>query len=335
MKWHLPSSSAAEHRGKTDKALIRDHRAIWDYSKDLSVRLTIDKTQHLHECDIQFEILQEYSEGGRGGRVDLGKVKLNLAEYTQPPDDNGPDGNPQEDAEDGTITRRYLLQDSKINCTLKVGIKMKQTEGDTTFIAPPLKMAMVNAGIAGILSTEAGEGEDIPSITSKTRELSEAQDLYRRTLAATWACSHGELAPDKLIEDLFAGGDGGRMEPPKLPQRQLASSPRLFSSRNESVSSSSSDAESRRTVTPSHLSPEMARHGHRRGGSSDASHSHNSQSTLGSSISGRSSIAQLEHNQNDHHHDHHRRRSKGDHKYHELTELDLRDDLRSWQVKVK
>merc|ERR1712000_516053 len=104
-----------------------------------------------------------------------------------------------------------------VNSTLKIGIKMKQTEGDTNFIAPPLKSAMVIGGIAGVLNAEAGEGDDIPSITSKTRELSEAQDIYRRTLAATWACQAGELPPDKLVEDLFAGGDGGCL--PHVPNK--------------------------------------------------------------------------------------------------------------------
>ena len=297
------------------------------------MRLTIEKTQHLQECDIHFEILQEYHETGRGARVHLGNVKLNLAEYTQIPEINTPDRDPQDDNEDGSVTRRYLLQDSKINSTLKLSVKMKQTEGDTSFIAPPLKSAMVNAGIAGILSTEAGEGDDIPTITGKTRELSEAQDLYRRTLAATWACSHGELAPDKLIEDLFAGGDGGRMDPPKVPHKfKLAEAPRIVS-RDESMSSSSSEAESKRTITHRHLSPEMARHSHRRGGSSDAAHSHNSQSTMASAVSGRSSISQTEQSQNGHKRHENRRRNKPD--FQELTEFDFREDLRSWQVRVR
>jgi len=69
IKWHLPSSSSAEHRGRTDKAKIREHRATWDYTKNMQVRLTIDKNQALQPCDIMFEILQEYHGGGRGGRV--------------------------------------------------------------------------------------------------------------------------------------------------------------------------------------------------------------------------------------------------------------------------
>jgi hypothetical protein len=278
----------------------------------------------LQECDVQFEVLQEYSEGARGGRVLLGNVKLNLAEYTHLEDISPSDRDPQDESDDGSITRRYLLQESKINCTLKIGITMKQTEGDTNFISPPLKSAMVVGGIAGVLSTEPGEGEDIPSITSKTRELSEAQDLYRRTLAATWACQTGEMAPDKLIEDLFAGGDGGQMAPPPKSPTKLQPSPR-FTDRDESLGSSSSDVESRRTATPRHLTPEMARTGHRRNVSSEASTAHSSHSSTATIRPER-----------EHGHNHEARRRKQEEGWQtELTEFDLREDLRSWQVQVR
>lgn len=302
--------------------MIVEHKGTWEYSRSLSVRLTMERNLMLQECDIHFEVLQEYSDS-RGGRVHLGNVKLNLAEYTQLVDISPSERDPQDEGEDGSITRRYLLQESKINCTLKIGITMKQTEGDTNFIAPPLKSAMVVGGIAGVLSTEPGEGDDIPSITSKTRELSEAQDLYRRTLAATWACQTGELPPDKLIEDLFSGGDGGRMQPPKSTIK-LQPSPR-FTDRDDSLGSSSSDVESRRPVTPRHLTPEMARTGHRRNRSSEASTAHSTHSSTATIRPGM-----------DQHHDHrqeHRRRKHDEQP--ELTEFDLREDLRSWQVRVR
>jgi hypothetical protein len=327
VKWHLSSSSAAEHRGKTDKATIHDHRATWEYTKELAVRLTIEKTQMLQECDIQFEIVQEYSQSARGGRVVLGNIKLNLAEYTQLPELSNSERDPQDDGDEGSITRRYLLQESKINSTLKIGIKMKQTEGDTNFIAPPLKSAMIAGGIAGVLSTEAGEGDDMPSITSKTRELSEVQDLYRRTLAASWACQNGELAPDKLIEDLFAGGNGGEI-PVEPPAHRFGHTLRN-ANRDDSMGSSSSDADSRKTVTPRHLTPDMARHGnygHRRQGSADATPTNISQS---STISGRSSLdQQMQQSQKDM-----QRRHQTSSK--EVTEFELREDLRSWQVRVQ
>jgi hypothetical protein len=325
VRWHLPSSNAAEHRGRTDKAAIVEHKATWDYCRDIPVRLTIDKTGMLQECALHFEVVQDFHEGGRGGRVHLGNVKLNLAEYARLPEDAITEN--EDEGDEGGITRRYLLQDSKVNSTLKIGIKMKQTEGDTNFIAPPLKSAMVIGGIAGVLSTETGgEGDEIPSITTKTRELSESQDIYRRTLAATWACHAGELPPDKLIEDLFAGGDGGRPHHP--PHKKPHGRPRHDP--NEDYRASSSSEETRRPVTPRQqqpLAPETAQqqHGHRRGRSME---SINAQPANSSMVSGQSSIEQqMQASKHEH-----RRKHQPD--YSEPTEFELREDLSSWQVRV-
>ena len=67
----------------------------------------------LQESDINFEVLQEYSSGVRGETIILGNVRLNLSEYVEGSDDG----------EDG-VTRRYLMQESKINSTLKVEFDM-------------------------------------------------------------------------------------------------------------------------------------------------------------------------------------------------------------------
>lgn len=109
VKWHLPSSTSAEHRGHTTKALIRDHKATWDYAKSLPIRLTVDRSGMLQECEIHFEILQEYSPGTRAERIVLGTVKLNLSEFV--------DGS---ESGEEAVTRRYLMQESRINSTLKV-----------------------------------------------------------------------------------------------------------------------------------------------------------------------------------------------------------------------
>lgn len=144
IKWHLPHSTAAEHRGRTEKRPIKDHKVAYDYEKVFPVRITVDKSGMLQESWVVFEVLQEYSAGGRGERISLGNVKLNLAEYVEQSD--------LTDGEEG-VCRRYLMQDSKINSTLKVGkglalvhlakslseheisIYMRQIEGDKNYIA--------------------------------------------------------------------------------------------------------------------------------------------------------------------------------------------------------
>ncbi|KAF2875469.1 N-terminal C2 in EEIG1 and EHBP1 proteins-domain-containing protein [Massariosphaeria phaeospora] len=219
IKWHLPHSTAAEHRGRTEKRPIKDHKVFYDYGAKVALRLTVDKSGMLQENWIEFEVVQEYSGGGRGERISLGNIKLNLAEYVEQSELPGAEG------EELGVTRRYLMQNSKINSTLKIGIYMRQTEGDKNYIAPPLKTAQVFSGIAGIMSGEQGESEDVgaaPSLNSKSRETGELQDMYRRTLAAYWSAQPGELKADECIEDIFAGGDGwGDRAKPYGSQRGL------------------------------------------------------------------------------------------------------------------
>ena len=235
IKWHLPSSTAAEHRGKTNKCVIREHRVEYEYEKRVAVRLTVGRDGMLQECQINFEILQEYSAGGRGERIRLGDVKLNLAEYVEsggdamspssPGGGAGGGGGGELGGEEGVV-RRYLMQESKINSTLKVGIHMRHTEGTRDYYAPPLRTAPVFGGIAGIMhsgeptapaaradgsgaaNAEAANEETVPNLSSRNREMGEMQDMYRRTLAAFWTSQPGELKADEAIEDIFSGGDG-------------------------------------------------------------------------------------------------------------------------------
>lgn len=96
--------------------------------------------------------MQDYSAGGRGEKITLGHVELNLAEYVDE-SEMGADG-------DEGVVRRYLMQGSKINSTLRIGICMKQIDGERNFSAPPLKSAAVFGGIAGIMAGEQVEPDD-------------------------------------------------------------------------------------------------------------------------------------------------------------------------------
>jgi hypothetical protein len=104
----------------------------------------------LQETIVHFEVLQDYGAHGRAEKIILGYVALNLAEYVEE----------SEDGEQG-VTRRYLMQESKINSTLKIGIAMKQVDGERTFTAPPLKTAPVFGGIAGIMAGEQEVQDDV------------------------------------------------------------------------------------------------------------------------------------------------------------------------------
>lgn len=249
VKWHLPSSTAAEHRGRTPKCPIKEHRVLYDYEKKVAVRLTVGKDGMLQECSVHLEVVQEYSAGGKPERIRLGWVHLNLAEYVDAsegmspgsPTGGGSGGQhghaPHPGEEELGVVRRYLMQDSKLNSTLKLGVHMKHIEGTRDYYAPPLRTAPVFGGIAGIISSSdpaasatqglaaAADGDstshgtmDLPSLSATSRETGEMQDMYRRTLTAFWASQPGELKADECVEDIFAGGDGwgksGRPQPP-------------------------------------------------------------------------------------------------------------------------
>lgn len=48
---------------------------------------------------------------------------------------------------------------------------------------------------------------DLPNL-NQSRDHSELHDIYRRSLAASWAAQAGEFPADQCVEDIFNGGDG-------------------------------------------------------------------------------------------------------------------------------
>ncbi|OJI90214.1 hypothetical protein ASPTUDRAFT_114290, partial [Aspergillus tubingensis CBS 134.48] len=303
-----------EHHGHTDKAIIIDHRAYWNYEKVLQVRLTIDRNQTLHECELYFEVIQEFASGGNSEKNLLGRIRLNLSEYVDKSDD------------DEGIVRRYLMQDSKINSTLKVGIATRQVEGDRNYITPPLKSAMVFGGIAGVVSSEQGEHDDLgrlPSINTQSREVTDMQDMYRRTLAASWNSRADDLPADKLIEELFSGSiswaDGHDARAEKSVENQAD---RLSPHGRSSVRQASSD----NRLSPSNFE--------RRPRSSSSNHYRNDVKgtdfapAAGHTRKSGSIEQQLYDNPKG-------KAWKNRSSEFELSEFDVREDLRSWEVMNK
>ncbi|CAG8415902.1 unnamed protein product [Penicillium salamii] len=311
VRWRLPSSSATEHQGHTEKANLSDHRAYWTYEKSLQVRLTIDRTSMLQECEINFEVIQEFTSSPISEKSVLGKIKLNLAEYVDKVE------------EDEGVIRRYLMHESKVNSTVKIGIAMRQIEGDRNFTTPQLKSATVFGGIAGVVhSTEQPIEDDLgqlPSINTKSREMADMQDMYRRTLAASWSSRACDLPADKLIEELFAGSSCWNND---------THNANAASTGGHRESLLSADAAARQSRTGKYLSPSFER----RPKSSSSAHSHSNEktpdslATLGHPKKGGSIEQQL--------YDGAKGRGwKAPSTNDELSEFDVREDLRSWEVK--
>jgi hypothetical protein len=210
VKWHILHSSSGECRGKTDRAPIHDHKAGWsEYLRECTFKVGIGKSGCLQERVLIMEVWVEMISGRE--RVRIGIVSVNLSEY----------------ASVKSETRRYLLQESKMNSTVKVTIKVEHVDGSREYTTPPLKKAQMFHGITNLLA----ENKDLPQISRgieqhniKQTMRSPTQEMYRRTFAAQWRVQAGELAPRDVVEDIFKGGTGWKTEfapaVPALPEKR-------------------------------------------------------------------------------------------------------------------
>ncbi|QRV98904.1 N-terminal C2 in EEIG1 and EHBP1 proteins [Ceratobasidium sp. AG-Ba] len=128
-------------RGRTETVNIIDHTVVWDEVVEVAANMGIAKeTKGLSPCELKLIVEQvpQHHEHLVKAKTTLGVVRLNLAEYVGK----------------GSVTRRYLLRDSKTNATLKLTIDVKWLSGDQDYIAPPLQKAQIMDAVAGLMSND-------------------------------------------------------------------------------------------------------------------------------------------------------------------------------------
>ncbi|TPX33386.1 hypothetical protein SmJEL517_g03745 [Synchytrium microbalum] len=133
VKWKLGTT-----RGRTARESVRDHIVTWNSTFKLEATITVGKDGVLLPCEMLFELKQEVN--GAKTAEDVGVVRVNLSEFA------GLRG----------ATRRYLLQDSKVNSTMKLMLDMTQIRGDPVFKVPPPTQTNV-ISIRGILAEGTGD----------------------------------------------------------------------------------------------------------------------------------------------------------------------------------
>jgi hypothetical protein len=136
--------------------------------------------------------------------------------------------------------------------------------------------------------------------------------MYRRTLAAYWSAQPGELKADECIEDIFAGGDGwgDREKPYDHEKRGIR-----FATADGSSSLSESESRHNRGGSIHRKSHETLRPG----------------DVITSSpggLRGRGSFEQQAHQMKV---EAERKRHRP---HHEVDEVDVREDLCSWQLPI-
>jgi hypothetical protein len=162
--------------------------------------------------------------------------------------------------------------------------------------------------------------------------------MYRRTLAASWACRAGELPPQELIENLFAGGTGWRTD---IVQKSAAEFRAEQAAKDKAHSEagddsgSISDTSSKLTVQHARqssigLRPKTPKGPHSRH-SSIVSIGGSDAPSLMSGMSGRKGISrQVKESEKEK-----RRRGSAFRQVEEITEFDVRNDLKTWQISAK
>lgn len=187
-----------------------------------------------------------------------------------------------------------------------------------------MKSATVFGGIARVVA-DPGDSDELghlPSINTKTRETSDMQDMYRRTLAASWVSRSCDLPADKLIEEIFTEGSSWNAD-----SSFDIDEPTVRETRKDNYLST--EMAERQTRSGKRLSPSFEN----RPKSSSSNHSMGggknleSHTTLGHPQKGGSFEAQL--------YDGKSRNWKSRNAENELTEFDVRQDLRSWEVTAK
>ncbi|EPY50108.1 fungal protein [Schizosaccharomyces cryophilus OY26] len=194
IKWNVDGIHARDCSGQTNGEPVLEHKVVWDYDATTIVRFVVDNTNTLRERFLDFHILSEsYSNSGA---TRLGVLKINLAEYVGV----------------GLDSRKYLLADSKINATLRIGIGLKQLSGTENFhVAKKLGKPQVFSGLTGLLT----EGKEIkrrddeaaiaPGLASNWAEkmLTSIKDFNQKSSMFHMHTRNNKYDTKQIVDDIF------------------------------------------------------------------------------------------------------------------------------------
>ncbi|EPX71725.1 uncharacterized protein SOCG_03661 [Schizosaccharomyces octosporus yFS286] len=204
IKWNLDGVHTRESSGQTKWEPVLEHKVVWVYDTTIAVRFVIDQTNTLRERFLNFQI---YSDShSSSGIVRLGSLKINLAEYVGV----------------GMDSRKYLLSDSKINATLRIGIGLKQLSGANDFhVTKKLGKPQVFSGLTGLLT----EGKELkrrddeaaiaPGLASNWAEkmLTSIKDFNQKASTFHMHTKNNKYDTKQIVDDIFFGGSGWAERP--------------------------------------------------------------------------------------------------------------------------
>ncbi|KAI8826660.1 N-terminal C2 in EEIG1 and EHBP1 proteins-domain-containing protein [Fimicolochytrium jonesii] len=138
VKWKLKMKE-----GSSQKCTVKDHTVTFDTPIPLQPTLIIGKDGVLLPCELILYIRQTGVNAGKGSE-DVGRVVVNLAEF----------------GAERERTRRYLLQDSRVNSILRITVKMQLVKGDPTYKVPETTLRDLSSeGLRGVFSDQASDSD--------------------------------------------------------------------------------------------------------------------------------------------------------------------------------
>ncbi|KAJ1834741.1 hypothetical protein LPJ63_001690 [Coemansia sp. RSA 2711] len=162
------------HGGSSPRVPVVNREVLWSHAVRQAVDIPIGRDGVLAPCELRIAIRQEvYSHV----RMKVGALTVNLSEY----------------ARLSGSSRRYFLQECKLNCTLKLSISVAQAAGPDAYSAPPLDRSMVLTDLNDIITSEgsarardgASAGTSLGSQHPSRRTANASSSSHSTTRSAT------------------------------------------------------------------------------------------------------------------------------------------------------
>ncbi|KAI8321270.1 hypothetical protein GQ54DRAFT_186269 [Martensiomyces pterosporus] len=125
-----------DHSGSSARVPVANREVKWSYVVEKSIDIPVGKDAVLTPCGLRVSIKQEVYPHVR---VKIGELAVNLSEY----------------ARLSGSSRRYFLQECKLNCTLKLSIYITQVGGPENFDVPPLDRSMLLTDLNDMITSES------------------------------------------------------------------------------------------------------------------------------------------------------------------------------------
>ncbi|KAJ2697528.1 hypothetical protein H4218_003902 [Coemansia sp. IMI 209128] len=167
VKWRLQ-----DHSGSTPRAPVVNREVRWSQAVEKSADISIAKEGVLAPCELKISIKQEVYPHVH---MRVGALTVNLSEY----------------ARLSGSSRRYFLQECRLNCTLKLSICVSQSGGPDSYDVPPLDRSMVLTDLNDMITNEnnarGGGGRENSSMGNSlsSKQLSAAHNNRRPANSAT------------------------------------------------------------------------------------------------------------------------------------------------------